>query len=96
MFMHRCYGQICLPRSTVLNLQQSVYFSNPRLSLDGKSGGAKHVSLLNCRSQRKRSAAKRVMLTRAHRVSYGPSMERQTPSAFSSVLSEATCSCHPL
>jgi len=50
------------------------------------------VTLLACRSQRLRSALKRSMLTGAVSGATGPSVVTYTPSASSSVFSDAVCS----
>ncbi len=52
------------------------------------------VTLLACRSQRLRSAVKRVMLTGAVSGLSKPSVVTYTPSASSSVVSDAVCSHH--
>ena len=52
------------------------------------------VTLLACRSQSLRSAVNRAMLTGAVSGTSGPSVVMHTPSATSSVLSEAVYSPH--
>lgn len=68
-----------------------------RLRLPGIAGVASCIAkLLACRSQRLRRAVKRAMLADAVTGVQGTVLQTRTPSARSSVHSDATCSHHDL